>query len=850
MDDWRPVGGQDCGDGWVSVGDDLSSHRPLDVPYAEGPLDCKIVFVGEAPGAEESRMGRPFVGPAGQLLDKLLSTTAIIRHDCRIENLFQFRPANNDITPYLNLSKKTPIETQVYKDARDNLLKRLAQTSANVIVPLGNAPLYALMGLKEISKRRGSIYFHPDLKKKVIPTIHPSAALRQYLYKYFIVNDLQRIRKESETPEINLIKRNIATNPSADGAINAINNARNYPMIATDIEVRYGEVSHISIAVAPDKVICIPFMNGSIHNYHEHEEVGIWLALKKLMEDPNVVKVGQNIIFDAYFLYERLGIIINPLDDTMIAQAIAFPEFPKGLDFITSIYCEGEPYYKDEGKIWDKNPFDSEERFRVYNAMDSAVCIEAFPKLMTIVKQMGNERTYVRQKNLIYPLMYIQKKGILIDIEGKKKASRIEARRIDRLCKALNSIAGKELNPNSPKQLKTYFYIDKNVKPFTKQGKPTVDRDALKRLSAKGFREAKALLMIRHSSKMKSSYYDALVSPDGRIRGSYNPVGTKQGRISSSKDIFGYGMNMQTSPLEMSKLMIPDPGYVAVEIDLSQAENRVVAYIANEQRMIQAFETGVDIHRLTASLIFGKPVEEISDKPGSSSIGGGVYSERFWGKKANHGLNYDLGARTFALYYEITTKEAEFIVESYHRNYPGVRMWHSATRDLLARDRTLINCLGRVRKFMDRWGDTLFKEAYSFNPQSTVADQLNEFGFEYIYYNPYLDFIELLNQVHDSVKFQFPISEGSLALAEALIDIKKSMESPISYHMRTFSIPADIKVGFNFRDMEEFKHKKINSLTKHEFANELDRVMRQPKPTYKGISTYQQALEEGTWLEI
>ena len=111
------------------------------------------------------------------------------------------------------------------------------------------------------------------------------------------------------------------------------------------------------------------------------------------------------------------------------------------------------------------------------------------------------------------------------------------------------------------------------------------------------------------------------------MRCAFNPVGTKSGRLSSSKTIFGTGTNLQNQPAEMKGYMMADDGFVLYNMDLSQAENRVVAYIAPEPSMIQAFENGTDIHSQTAGLIFRKPVDEISDEPGSCDIAGGRYSE-------------------------------------------------------------------------------------------------------------------------------------------------------------------------------------------------------------------------------
>jgi DNA polymerase-1 len=250
----------------------------------------------------------------------------------------------------------------------------------------------------------------------------------------------------------------------------------------------------------------------------------------------------------------------------------------------------------------------------------------------------------------------------------------------------------------------------------------------------------------------------------------------------------------------MKKFMLFDADYVGYNVDLSQAENRIVAYVGPVPEMMKAFELGMDVHSLTAALIFSEPIDKIKeeDKLGlPCSLGDGTHTKRFWGKKANHGLNYDLGYRSFSLYYEIPESDAKFIVDRYHMAYPGVRQgYHTQVRDMLSRHRTVSNCMGRKRLFLDRWGDQLFKDAYAQIPQSTVADVINERGIEHIYYDQVnYGYVELLLQVHDSIVFQIPLSVPWKEHARILMRIKASLETPLEWKTRTFTIPADVQMS-------------------------------------------------------
>jgi len=753
----------------------------------DGPLECRIAFVGEAPGETEARLQRPFVGKSGQLLTRLMERVGIMRDSCYIDNTFQERPPQNNVKPWLDLSKKYPVETDIYLKSKQALKERLELCTANVIVAVGNVPLYALCGLRDITRRRGSILESTLLPgRKVIPIIHPAAAMRQHLDAHLIANDLMRIVDQSSSEEINLMDRDLITEPSFANCMDYITECGSdrHDFVAFDIEVMRGEVSHLSLSYHASSAICIPFMFEGKNYFPPDQEAHIWKALAHLLENPHVPKVGQNLSFDATFLYRKYGIHVTPMDDTMIAQAILFPDYRKGLDMIQSMYCEGEPYYKDDGKEWFKYQ-DGERSFRIYSAKDSAIVAEIWPKQIKDLNTTGNWDTYQRQKALIEPLVFIGELGIRMDVDGLESQAIAAEKEIKKLQEELLEIVGDpNFNWRSVPQLKRYFYGTLGLRKYTRRGSVTTDDKALKRMSVKGVREADLILALRKTAKLHGTYYTMQLDADKRLRCSFNPVGTKQGRISSSKTIFHTGGNLQNQPPAMKKLMLADEGHMFFSMDLSQAENRVVAYIAPEPRMIEAFEQGVDIHRLTASMIYSVDPADVTDQ------------QRDWGKRANHGLNYDLGYKSFAMYYQIAEVEARFLVERYHTIYPGVRQWHSAIQHELNRARRLTNLFGRVRIFMGRWGDELFKEAYSYIPQSTVAEMTNQWGFRYIYDRQDLfREVKLSNTVHDSIIFQIPVAAGFDYMADAVLRIKENMEQPLTVNGMTFNVPVDLKVG-------------------------------------------------------
>ena len=259
-----------------------------------------------------------------------------------------------------------------------------------------------------------------------------------------------------------------------------------------------------------------------------------------------------------------------------------------------------------------------------------------------------------------------------------------------------------------------------------------------------------------------------------------------------------------------------------IELDKAGAEWVVVAYLSGDGQMLKVLRSTRSPHVITGSLISGCPqdlVEKESKLVGLQTDpnlvetarqdlpelqGNGYFlprtmSIRQAGKKANHGLNYGLGYKTFALYNEMEERDAKEIVRRYHEDaYPGIRQWHEKIKRQLAEDKTLTNCFGRKRKFIDAWGMELWLDAYSFIPQSTVVDMVN-IGMTNAFDDKSLDF-QLLAQVHDSILIQVP-PEWEKAAQDCKKIALDYMMPTIQYGAREFQIPTDVKVGYDWSNM-------------------------------------------------
>ncbi len=776
--------------------------------FGEGPKDAKVALVGEALGEQEARLGRPFVGETGQLLDMLLRSIGSTRASYYITNVVKERPPNNKISHFIQFDNRGRYQghTKAYDEYEDILYEELRGLGANVIVPLGGVALWALTRKTGITKWRGSILYSEAVRKKVVPTFHPSSALpfRNYLNQRIIMMDLLRVKKESQSPKLNLPERILDVAPGFYSILMDLKGVFSFAQtIAFDIEVVGNEVSCISFAMCPDHAVSIPFSQGGNDYFTLDHELEIWRLIAQILENPNIKKIAQNAIFDLSFLYRKYGIVAQNVEDTMIAQGILAPDYPKSLAFLTSMHTR-EPYYKDSGKEEIKNrgrgAKGCDDDFWRYNAKDSAVTYEIHDKIQKDLEKQGNLKTYQDQVALINPLIAMQDRGILVNTLALTKA-RSDAKEAIKLLEAkLHEIVGYDINPASTTQLKQYFYNELNIKPYInrKTGNPSVDETALKRLARKGIEAASVVLQTRQISTMLSKYYKVSLTDEGRLTGAYRPVGTESGRLSSSTDIFGFGTNNQNLPASFKTFLISDPGYLIYSVDLGQAENRVVAYIAPEPVMQEAFEKDIDIHSRTAAAIFDIPEEDVSNEKGSApNLGSGKFSQRFWGKKTNHAFNYGLGAEKFSLMCEIPREQGTKLRNAYMKLYPGIARYWEWIKGQLQADRTLIAGSGRRRKFLGLWNDDLFRKAYSFIPQATVADKLNQQGIRFMYENPLFDKCKLLICIHDSVGFQIPLSTPISYHADCLIALKKSLEQPVHWRTKQFVIPADISVGWN-----------------------------------------------------
>lgn len=825
---------------------------------AEGDLNSLICVIGEAPGKDEDRIGRPFVGLSGKLQDRYMARVNLTRRDAYFTNVVKERPNNNDISDFIQFNRTGRLikETDAYKAYVIELQEELNRCQANVLVATGNIPLYTLTGKFGISKWRGSILeSKPEFgRRKVIPTLHPAAILRMFgkssgRFTHTYRMDWERIKEDSQFPELRLPQRKLHTDNSYDQVMQYLHRCLEWQdLLGFDIESSRSsttgwEMSHIQFALGQLESMCVSFVE--VHNnvvvdmYTAQQEVEIMALVTAILESKKIRKVGQNLIYDNYFLYRKFGIIVQNWEDTRIAHKIAYPEMPASLGYMTSIYTR-EPYYKDDGKQ-HKQGKSLTTTFQEYAAKDAAICCEIFPRIRNVVTRLNNDHIYNRHVKSQYMIIYMMEKGMRINQNGIRRLREVyNARRmkkyeqLQQMCHRFQASVGAVVedvrptsNPNARSKknplgdIAKYFYETKSIKPYykkrksrTEKQKITVDDEALKRLVRQGHEEARMILDIRRMRKFESTYL-AIKQRNGRFHGAFDPVGTKQGRMSGGKNSFGEGMNPQNLPNDFRKVLCADKGCILIEIDGSQAENRTVAHVGSVTAIIKAFNENVDVHRLTASYIFGKQPNEISKEKGSAKLGDGKQSERDWGKRANHAFNYGYGEDSFSLKYEIPIEQARQIRNGWLAANKGIEgYWRWVENEINTR-RILTNSFGRSVFFMGTVGTDLYRVAYSCIPQSTVADYILERGICFFHDNEHIfTGFEPQNQVHDALWFQVIMSLGPDKIVQCLRMMKREFAKPIPWKDGSFVIPADFKVGKSYGRMVGFDPMKSDAVKK------------------------------------
>ena len=503
----------------------------------------------------------------------------------------------------------------------------------------------------------------------------------------------------------------------------------------------------------------------------------------------------------------------------MIATHVCWPEVPRNLGFQASI-CLNVP-------TWKHLQF---EASAFYNASDAANTYGIWEVLEKELEKLKQRQVFDSEMKQIHPSIMLQVQGLYVDNKKRLEMKEETQTALIELENQLETEIGRKVNFNSYKQLQQLLFIDmdlpvqfKRRKSINDPKKITSDEEALKKLLRQsGNPILDKIMRTKKLSKLLSSFINITTSPQSRVHTSYNITGiTMQrqkgknliyeeegskksfGRWSSSSSIilpFGPG-NLQNIPKAARVFYTAGAGKKFLSADYIQAEAVVTAYLSNDHKLKKLFKDSFgatkeerkrnnwDVHKLKASQVFRIPIEDITPE------------QRRIGKTIRHARNYAAGPGVLANMLNIKMGKAKELIRIDKEVNPQLELWHTRIQNELRKTRTLTNLFGRTHRFLDRWpkpgeDGPLFRSAYSYIPQSTVGDLLNQSLVRL--YEKYGDWINISLQLHDAL---YCIVDEN-RIQEAANAIRESMLCPLRHEGEEFTIDLSFEIGNNWGEMK------------------------------------------------
>ncbi|PWY55742.1 DNA polymerase I [Legionella qingyii] len=444
----------------------------------------------------------------------------------------------------------------------------------------------------------------------------------------------------------------------------------------TSIEIMLAEIVGISLAIEEGKAVYIPFTHTDGTTQLIREEV--LTALKPILENPKIKKIGQNLKYD-YSVLKNHGINLKGICyDTMLESYVLNSSSGRhDMDSMALKYLGHKTIsYEDvAGKGAKQLRFDQIPvgKAAAYAAEDAEITLQLHNKLFPLIPESVQNVFNEIEMPLVTVLADMERLGVLIDSVTLEKHGNRLKERINALEQEALQLAGRPFNLNSPKQLQEILFDSHKLPVIAKTptGQPSTAESVLQEL-AYDYRLAAVILEYRSLTKLVSTYIDALprkINPQThRVHTSYNQAVTATGRLSSSEP------NLQNIPIRSEEGRLIRTAFIAPEnnlilaADYSQIELRIMAHLSQDENLLKAFAHGWDIHAATASEIFETPLDEVSSE------------QRRRAKAVNFGLIYGMSAFGLAKQIGVERQDAQYYIDTYFQRYPKVLEYMNRTR--------------------------------------------------------------------------------------------------------------------------------------------------------------------------
>ena len=525
--------------------------------------------------------------------------------------------------------------------------------------------------------------------------------------------------------------------------------------------------------------------------------------LKKILEDPSIKKIGQNIKFD-FIVFYKCGITLSSMEDTMLmSYVLDAGKNRHNMDTLSEIHLGHKTIsFKDMVGTGKKEINFSEvelDKAKDYAAEDADVTFRLYKKFVKNLKSEKMINIYeIFEKPLIKILAFMEIEGVEIDSKFLKSLSSKFEKKIQKLEKEVFKISKKEFNIASPKQLGEIIYNDLKIAGLkkTKKGSFATSASVLEDLAFKGHEFPKLILDWRQVSKLKNTYSDALpehLNPNTkRVHTSFLLAATTTGRLASSDP------NLQNIPIksedgkDIRKAFTAKKGHLLISADYNQIEMRILADLADVKELKKAFKNKEDIHSLTASQIFNIDIKKVNQ------------DHRRKAKAINFGIIYGISQYGLAKQINVSNYEAEEFLNSYFAKFPEIKVYMDNTIKFCRKSGYVNNIFGRrshfngindknfnVRNFQERAAINAPIQGSASEVMRLAMIRLDKKLSEEKNSNS-----KMLLQIHDELIFEIPKKDEKVMIK--LIEKEMTSVAQSDYHSFSTPLTVDINVGDNW----------------------------------------------------
>ncbi|MEC9413648.1 MAG: DNA polymerase I [Pseudomonadota bacterium] len=516
--------------------------------------------------------------------------------------------------------------------------------------------------------------------------------------------------------------------------------------------------------------------------------------LKPLLESPKHLNVGQNLKYDRHVLLNH-GIDLQGIaHDTMLESYVLDSTATRhDMDSLAQKYLGRDTIHFEDiaGKGKKQLTFNEIgiEQASPYAAEDADITLQLHQTLWPKIEKIPSlAKVYKELEMPLLPVLNtLERNGVNIDIWMLQQQSDNMARQIADLEEQAYTVAGQKFNLGSPKQLQEILYKKQQlpVKKKTPKGQPSTAEEVLQELADEGYELPQIIMQYRGLSKLKSTYTDKLPlqvnKSSGRVHTSYHQAVTATGRLSSSDP------NLQNIPIRsengrrIREAFVASDGYVLLAADYSQIELRIMAHLSGDKSLLNAFANGEDIHRHTASEIFGVALEEVTS------------DQRRSAKAINFGLIYGMSAHGLSRQLGIERHQAADYMNVYFERYPGVRQYMDNTRQQ-AKDQGYVETIFGRRLYLPEINSSngmrrQYAERTAINApmQGSAADIIKRAMIDIHTWLSNADTgIKMIMQVHDELVFEVPKDQ---------LDMAKNTIEDFMIKAAELKVPLEVGIG-------------------------------------------------------